>query len=61
MTSPKTGMTVLDIHNVYCMDVAAPPRITSTKSATGSAKKTADKPTKAAAGKSAGKPGSARK
>lgn len=60
MTSPKIGMTVKDIHNVYCMDVAAPPRATSAKPAASAAKKPA-KPTKAAAGKPAGQSGSTRK
>lgn len=61
MTSPMTGMTVLDIHNVYCMDVAANPRTTNAKPAAGQAKKISAKPTKAATGKPSGKPGSARK
>lgn len=60
MTSPKTGMTVKDIHNVYCMDVATTPRTTSAKPPAGPAKKSA-KPAKAAMEKPAGKPGAARK
>lgn len=31
MTSPKIGMTVQDIHNVYSMDVATPARNKDTR------------------------------
>lgn len=49
MTSPKTGMTVKDIHDVYCMDVSTPSRAASTKLPTDSGKKAAAKSAKATA------------